>query len=50
MQSVTVVTRKSISRRIVGQKEEVEKDRDQRAEKDQIGQVGHTKLATQRIL
>ena len=43
-QSVIIATRKGTWQRIVGQKGEAKKDRDQRARKDQIGQDAHIKL------
>ena len=43
-QSVTIATRKGTWQRIVGQREEAKKGRDQRARKDQIGQDTHIKL------
>jgi hypothetical protein len=43
-QSVIIATRKGTWQRIAGQKGEAEKDRDQRARKDQIGQDTHIKL------
>ena len=43
-QSVTIATIKGTWQRIVGQREEAEKGRDQRAGKDQIRQDAHIKL------
>ena len=43
-QSVTIATKKGTWQRIVGRKGEAEKDRDQRAGKDQIGKDAHIKL------